>query len=214
MMNKQYIFISIRIFLFSFLVIPLFSQSYAFAKEEKLSLEDITRIEYYLNNITTLTADFLQIAPSGEVSTGRFFLSRPGKLRWEYNPPVPILILVNGSLITYYDSELKQASYVSATSNLAAFLTKRNIQFSGDISITDTHKTAGIMRISIIQKEKKEEGELTLVYNSEPVQLKKIEVIDASGQLTTLTLSNIHYKEKLDNALFILQKPPLITGVK
>lgn len=195
-----------------FFSLPFAASMAASAKEEMMVAADIKRVEDYLNSITTLTADFLQIAPDGGASTGTFTLSRPGKLRWEYNPPVPVLIVANGSLITYYDAELKQASYVSSKSSLAAFLTRKNIRFSGDVELTKTTKSAGLLKISIIQKGKKEEGELTLICNSQPLLLRKIEVIDASGQQTSITLSDIKYGVKLDKGLFILQDLPSFKG--
>lgn len=202
----------IRLFIRTLLVITFYFSTLAHAampNADKLSAADIAHIENYLNSITTLKASFLQIAPDGNTSTGTFYLSRPGKLRWEYNPPTPILIVANGSLITYYDSELKQASYISSKSSLAAFLTRKDIRFSGDVEITKSSISAGLMRISIIQKGKKDEGELTLIYETMPLALKKMEVIDASGQLTSITLSDLHYNIMLDNSLFILQNLPI-----
>lgn len=195
---------------YTFIFLFLTTASYAASEKKPTALDasEIKRVENYLNNISTLTAEFLQVAPSGETSTGTFFLSRPGKLRWQYNPPTPILIVANGSLITYYDSELKEASYVSVNDSLAGFLTRKVIRFDGDVAISNSSKNAGLLRISVIQKGKKEEGQLTLICSEDPAILKKLEVVDASGQLTTITLTNLQYGTKLNKKLFELENLP------
>ncbi|MDE3060750.1 MAG: outer membrane lipoprotein carrier protein LolA, partial [Pseudomonadota bacterium] len=68
----------------------------------------IHRIEDYLSNLTTIVSDFTQVAPDGTLSTGKFYLKRPGKMRWQYNPPTPILMVSSGSELVYYDIELDQ----------------------------------------------------------------------------------------------------------
>src|SRR5476649_722580 len=75
------------------------------------ALDAAQKVQTYLNKLTTVQADFLQISPEGNESTGKFFLSRPGKMRWQYNPPVPVLIIVSGGILSYYDAELDQISH-------------------------------------------------------------------------------------------------------
>jgi outer membrane lipoprotein-sorting protein len=173
---------------------------------------DIARIEQYLNSITTLTANFTQIAPDGAESSGLFFLSRPGKLRWQYNPPVPILIVANGSVLSYYDSELKQLSHTSPSSSLAGFLTRKTIRFSGDIIIEELRKDSGLIRLTISQKDKRDQGKLTIIFNNNPLLLKKLIVSDSLGQQTTIMLSNIAQGSVLDNKLFIIENPKIFNS--
>ena len=71
---------------------------------------DVGRAEQYLNAITTLQAKFLQIGPRGEIAEGVFYLARPGKLRFEYNPPAPALIVADGFRLVFYDRDLDQVT--------------------------------------------------------------------------------------------------------
>ena len=96
---------------------------------------EIKKIENYLNKIITMSADFTQVDPDGNISTGIFYLKRPGKLRWQYNEPNIITIIANGTLITHYDEELDQVSHVSAGDSLLTFLTRLKIQFTKDIAV-------------------------------------------------------------------------------
>ncbi len=121
---KKILFISILISCISFKVIA--------ADIPAVNSQDIQKIEQYLNNITTLTAPFEQEDSTGGKASGIFYLARPGRLRWDYEPPTPILIVAKGSLVAYYDKELDEVSHVSLDDTLAGFLTRKNISFGDD----------------------------------------------------------------------------------
>jgi outer membrane lipoprotein-sorting protein len=179
-------------FLFALLIIcPLSAQA-----------SIVNNIEKYLNNIDSLTADFMQVDASGESSTGILYILRPGKLRWQYNPPVPILIVVNDSLLTYYDFELKQVSNSSAAGNMIGFLARKNISFSKDVKVTDVITNAGTVRLNISQLAKERNEKINLIFNQDPIFIKKIEIIDDAGNFTSISLSNIKYGAKIDPKLF------------
>jgi outer membrane lipoprotein-sorting protein len=193
-----------------FLVIVFLGNSYASPKLQDKNINmkaELSKIEYYLNGITTFVADFTQIAPNGEVSTGKLFLSRPNKLRWQYNPPTPILIVVNGTNVAYYDYELDQLSHSSAEDNISNFLTRNYISLQDDMKITKFDNKTGTTRIQLVKKDKAQEGSLTLTFDNSPLALKKIEVEDSTGQRTLISLFNQKSGMTLDNNLFRLKAP-------
>lgn len=170
---------------------------------------DIGRIESYLNGMKTLTADFSQVAPDGSLSSGRFFLSRPGKFRWQYDPPVPILIVGNGSTMSYYDFELDEVSHVSMDENLAGLLARKDIRFfGGDIDVLDFTKESEVLRLTVTQKGKADEGKLTLVFDNAPLTLRKLEVTDATAEVTNISLNNVQHGVTLENRLFEVNTAP------
>jgi outer membrane lipoprotein-sorting protein len=181
----------IRFLVIFFITCPLFAQASV-----------IDNIEKYLNNISSLTADFIQIDASGESSTGILYILRPGKLRWQYHPPVPILIVVNDSLLTYYDFELKQVSNASAANNMIGFLARKNISFTKDVKVTDIIANAGSIRINLTQLAKDRNEKINLIFNQDPILIKKIEIIDEAGNFTSITLNNVKYGVKIDPKLF------------
>ena len=93
---------------------------------------DLARVEDYLNGLTTLKADFVQINPDGGTVTGELYYQRPDKMRLDYNPPSDILIISDGWHITYYDRRLEQASHVFPI-NAARVLLSDEIRLSGDV---------------------------------------------------------------------------------
>ncbi|MEP4885769.1 MAG: outer membrane lipoprotein carrier protein LolA, partial [Alphaproteobacteria bacterium] len=70
---------------------------------------DLARIEAYLNALTTMESRFLQFSEDG-VAEGRIMLDRPGRLRIEYAPPVPVLMIASSPLLMYHDTKLKQTT--------------------------------------------------------------------------------------------------------
>ncbi|MEE8515013.1 MAG: outer membrane lipoprotein carrier protein LolA [Alphaproteobacteria bacterium] len=169
---------------------------------------DIGKIERYINNIGTLKAKFLQVAPNGETNEGHIYLSRPGRLRVEYAPPSPILIIGNGHWLIYHDSDLEQTSYESLSDNLAGVLVAKDVKFSGKITVTGLKRSRGVIRIMMVMTEDPEAGSLTLTLASDPIKLRQWSVTDPNGQVTQVALFNHKFGIKLDEKLFEFTEPP------
>ncbi len=170
--------------------------------------KDITRVEDYLTNLTTIVADFTQVDGNGNLSEGKFYLKRPGKMRWQYKPPTPILLVSDGKALTYYDAELDQVNYIPVDDTLAGFLTAPNIKLSGKattlVEFTNADK---MIRAQVVQADKPGDGSLTLEFSDEPLQLRQMVVADASGQRTTIQLQNAEYGKTLPDKLFVFEDP-------
>ena len=69
--------------------------------------DELDAISAYLNGIVTLKGGFVQVSPNGEMSDGLFYLSKPGKLRFQYNPPVPTLVVSDGHWVAVANRRLK-----------------------------------------------------------------------------------------------------------
>ncbi|MBF0355407.1 MAG: outer membrane lipoprotein carrier protein LolA [Alphaproteobacteria bacterium] len=169
---------------------------------------EIGRAETYLNDVRTLKARFLQSSPDGQVAEGTFYLSRPGKLRLEYDPPVPILIIGAGLLLTYHDRELKQTSHLPIDSTPAGILVRPKIALMGpDLTVTGFRNAEGLDRISLARTDDPQAGEITLIFTREPYQLRQWTVRDPQGQITTVTLSDARLGLKFDAKLFEFEDP-------
>jgi len=169
---------------------------------------EIARVEQYLSQLTTVVADFSQVDANGGLSEGKFYLKRPGKMRWQYAPPTPILLVSDGKVIVYYDAELDQVNYVPMDDTLAGFLAKPVITLNSDTTkLTKFSAKDGIIRATVIQKAKPDEGSLTLEFTDAPLQLKQMRIADASGQQTSIQLQNAAFGTVLPNSLFKFEDP-------
>lgn len=167
--------------------------------------QDIKRIEDYLNGITTFVAAFTQTDDQGEQNYGTFYLSRPGKLRWEHDSPHKLIIIVKGSLLTYYDYELDEVSHVSLDDDLSVFLTRSHISFDDEeIRVLRFDKSDDEISITIAKNGREDEGTLTMVFSNKKIELRGIRVFDAIGKNTKVDFSTVVYDKPLDPKLFTL----------
>jgi len=167
----------------------------------------IDRIQEYLTGLTTIVSDFTQVAPDGSLTSGKFFLGRPGKMRWQYNPPTPILMVSNGDEMIYYDYELEQLSHIPLDQTLIGFLAQNPISFDKTVGLTGFSQSADVIRISLAQLGKPEDGELTLEFSDKPLAIRNMVIRDAQHQVTTVSLNNAQFDVKLNPKLFDFRDP-------
>lgn len=171
-------------------------------------IETLSRVEKYLNEQQTITADFKQQSPDGGFAEGKMYVERPGKIRWEYAPPMPVLMVGDGKNFIYYDSELNQLSYLPVDRSLAAFLTRKNISFEDPaLRVINFREGAGFIRFTILQAAHPEDGRLMLEFSDNPLKLIGMEIVDGAEQTTRISLSNQAYNEKIDPKLFVFEEP-------
>lgn len=199
--------------LFALSLVELFTSVGWAAPPERarLSGEDqlqIARIESYLNRLGTLRARFVQVSSNGAVAEGDVYLSRPGRMRIEYDPPVPVLIVATGTLLVYFDKELQQVSHLPLSSTPVAILTKDAISLQDqDLIITGFESGAQMLRLTVVQAEDPLAGSVTLAFSANPIALKKWTVVDAQGIETQVMLQSPVFDLPLDPELFRFRDP-------
>lgn len=169
---------------------------------------DVARIEAYLNAISTVEARFTQTNPDGTVVGGEARLSRPGKMRLDYDPPSPIQVIADGQYLIYYDSELKQASWLGLDETLAGILVRPNIALNGSqVKVTAVERAAERISLHLEQAGKPEQGEMIMTFDREPLLLRQWIVKDQQGNTTTVVLSDIKTGIRLSKDLFVFENP-------
>lgn len=166
--------------------------------------ESITKIEQYLNNLTSFTASFTQIDSQNNIATGQFYLSRPGKLLWQYQNPEKLIILGNNNNITYYDPELDEVTKVNAADHIASFLMRKKINLHYDIKVLDIYRNNDVINITMAQKDEEDAGFITLGFQSAKMQLTQMNITDAVGKTTYINFDNIKENVAIDNNIYKL----------
>jgi len=151
---------------------------------------DIERIEIYLNNLKSVSADFVQVNDNGEFRHGKIAIQRPGKMRVTYDPPQKDFIVADGTYVHIWDGELKQQTNVLVGSSIAEFILRDPIKLSGDVIITRFVRFPSKMELSIVATNDPGDGELTLIFEDNPLQLRQWRVLDAQGRTTGVNLEN------------------------
>lgn len=168
---------------------------------------DIARAEAYLNALTTLRARFLQIAQNGASAEGTAWIWRPGRMRFEYDPPDPMLLVADAGQFLMYDRELRAPTTVPVGRTPIGILLRREVRLSGDVTVTGVRRDGPFLRIGMYRTSEPGEGHLTLVFNNEPLELRQWAVLDAQRRETRVTLSRIETGLRFPAGLFQFNDP-------
>ncbi|MFN7001359.1 MAG: LolA family protein [Elioraea tepidiphila] len=168
---------------------------------------DIARVEAYLNGLTTLRARFLQVAQNGASAEGTALIWRPGRMRFDYDPPEPTLLVAWEGQFLHYDRELNSPSIVPVGSTPLGVLLRAQIRLSGDLTVRGVERSGGFLRVTVVRTGAEAEGSLTLVFEEQPFALRQWVVTDAQRQQTTVTLYQTETGVPLDWRLFAFNDP-------
>jgi len=163
---------------------------------------DIARVESYLNGVHTLHARFRQTAPNGGTSEGQVWLERPGRLRFEYDPPSPFLLVGGHGLLVFHDSQLQQTSNIPLGSTPLGVLLQDNLKLSGDVTVSGVARFPGQLQIRLFRTKSPADGTLTLIFSDPPLALRQWEVVDAQRQETWIMLYNVELGGVFSQKLF------------
>lgn len=176
----------------------------AAALAEKLSLGTLSK---YLNGLTTVEADFTQVNSDGSVSTGRIFIKRPGRVRFEYNPPDKALVLAGGQQVAIFDgkSNVPPEQYPLKRTPLNLILAA-NIDLGRAKMVVGHSADATSTRVKAQDPEHPEYGTIELVFSADPVELRQWVITDDLGQQTTVILGAMKKGGSLGEGMFSITR--------
>ncbi len=160
------------------------SQAHAQAQTPALSAEDradIARVEQYFNGLSTLRSTFLQASSTGHVARGIVWLSRPGRMRFEYAPPSPVLITADGFWLTYQDNELEQTTQIPLGASPLGVLVDEDVSLTGDLVVEQITRQANVLRVRLRQRDDPDQGTVVLAFQNRPLSLKQWVITDSQG---------------------------------
>ncbi|MHA6287925.1 LolA family protein [Maricaulis sp. CAU 1757] len=161
-------------------------------------------INAWLNDLTTLRARFTQYAPDGSVAGGVLSLSRPGRLRFEYDEPSPVRVIADGTTVAFEDTALETMDRAPLRSTPLWWLLKPEIDLARDAEIVDISQDAGLLYLTLRDAEAEMQGEMTVVFAQPSLELRGWYVLDALGETTRVTLSDASTGMTLDPRLFVI----------
>lgn len=150
--------------------------------------KEIKAAEAYMAALKNGQARFVQTTHDGSQLVGTFYISRPGKLRFQYDPPVEDFVVADGFFIYFFDAELKEQTNAPIGQTLADFFLRQEIAFSGDLTVQDVKRGGGLLQITLAQVSDPAAGSLMLGFTEDPLALKKWRIVDAQGLITEVEL--------------------------
>jgi outer membrane lipoprotein-sorting protein len=169
----------------------------------------LSGIQLYLNGLKSLKGRFLQISADGKTTQGGFWLVRPGEMRFQYDPPSPLLLVAGQGKVVFYDSSLPQLSTIPLSQSPLGLLLRDTISLTGDVTVTDFHRDPGQLQVTLVKTASPGEGSLTMILNEAPLALVGWSVVDAQGQETRIRLSDIVSGGTYAASLFTFTDPAL-----
>jgi outer membrane lipoprotein-sorting protein len=163
----------------------------------------IDRVNKYLSGTQTLTGNFVQVAPDGSKSKGEFFISKPGKVRFEYDPPSPIDIVADGQSLVVRDRKLATQDVYPLSQTPLRFLLSDHVNLLKDTNLVAVY--ADDVFVTVVVEEKNGivgTSRLMIMFSADNMQLKQWTVTDPQGYDTTVAVYNLDTKKKPDPGMF------------
>lgn len=170
------------------------------ALAEKISLGTLSK---YLNDLTTVEADFTQINSDGTISTGKIYIRRPGRVRFEYAPPDRSLVIAGGQQVAIFDAKSNQPpeQYPLKRTPLNLILAA-NIDLGRAKMVVGHREDGTSTRVRAQDPEHPEYGAIELVFTANPVELRQWVITDDLGAQTTVILGEMKKGGQLGASLF------------
>lgn len=152
----------------------------------------VQRINSYFNNITNLQGSFEQVDSTDKRTTGRFYVQRPGKIRFDYAPPSGLRIIADGKFLAIEDSDLKTVEKYPIQSTPFRLLLADSVDLDRDARIVGVETQEGTLSVSLEDKSNDAAGGIRLIFASGgELQLKEWLITDAQGLTTRVSVNDV-----------------------
>lgn len=170
------------------------------AQAEKISLGDLSK---YLNGLKTAEAEFTQVNADGTIATGKLFISRPGRVRFEYAPPEKSLVLASAGTVAIFDSKSNQPpeQYPLSKTPLSLILAQK-VDLAQAKMVVGHREDGATTRVTAQDPVHPEYGTIEMVFSGKPVELRQWVITDDAGGQTTVILGEMVKGKSYGPALF------------
>ena len=173
------------------------------------------RAAAWFDGLQTLRARFLQTAPDGTMSAGELSLQRPGRARFDYDDPSPILLVADGATVAIADFQLETIDRAPIRNTPMRFLLSGTDQLFE--SVTEAGRSGGRLYVTLVDPAAEVDGCLTLVFDDPDPSAPAVDMVlagwfavDAMGGLTEVNLTEAERGVSFDPRLFILDDEDVI----
>jgi outer membrane lipoprotein-sorting protein len=178
--------------------------------EDSISLtpeqsEAVKEIGGYINSFREMQGEFTQVSPKGTVSKGVFYLSKPGKMRFEYAPPNPFIIVSDGTWVTIKNRAKDSADQYPLSQTPLRLVLGENVDIADEADILGVESNGGIVTVTLEDKKKLVPGHLIISYDKDHKTLQQWIVVDGHGRRTTVSLDKVVAGVEADPKLFTIK---------
>lgn len=174
--------------------------SVSLSADQKRSLQ---KINAFMNSYQSLKSDFTQISSKGQTAQGTLLISKPGKLRFEYAPPNPMLIVSDGKWLTIKNRVKEKGDQFPLSATPLRLVVSPQVDLAAETDVIGFESKDGITSISLADRKSSLGGYIVLVFDEQRNQLQQWIIVDGKDRRTTVQLANIETGGRFDPKLFI-----------
>lgn len=169
--------------------------------------DTVQRINDYFNSFKNMTGNFVQVDPDGTRRQGQFYILKPGRVLFEYDPPSPIELVADGRSVAVRDKRLKTQDISPLSATPLRFLLSENFDLARNSSVTGVYQD-DIFATVVLEEKQPMAGtfRLMIMFDAKTMQLKQWTVTDPQGYDTTVAVSNLDTRERPDPMLFVINR--------
>ena len=176
--------------------------------------EALDKVSTYLNGVRALQGDFTQLGPNGQIDQGKFYLFKPGRFRFESQPPSPLMVVSDGRTVGVFNKKMGTVDRYPLSSLPLDFLVGDNNNLRRNDAIVAVKRDGASIIIEARTSTNRNKPNIAVTFSESPLELRQWTVIDDQGLPTTVALRNLQSGGTMDGALFVLRDTKPAVGTK
>lgn len=189
-----------RVMLGAMLAAALVPQAaHALSEEERSALADISA---RLSTIDTMDGEFVQFNPNGDQLQGKFFISRPGRVRFQYDPPSTVSVIADGKSVLVFDKRLQTYDIWPLSQTPLRLLLDKSLDLANSDRVTRVGVAPDLVEVELHDETRFSAGTLNLIFDRATYELRQWTVTDQQGLQTMVALYNVETGKPLASDLF------------
>ena len=159
------------------------------------------RIADHFSKVTSMAGEFVQFGPRGEQTGGKFYIQRPGKLRFNYEAPSGFKVIADGKNVVIDNSKLNTMDLYPLSKTPLKLLLDQRIDLSGK-RVKSVREEPDLTTIQLADRQFFGSSTITMMFDPKSYELKQWTITDPQGKDTTVMIFNVQQGVKLDQAMF------------
>lgn len=162
----------------------------------------LAQISQKLSGVKTMNGEFVQFDPNGQQREGKFYIARPGKVRFQYDPPTTIQVIADGKSVLVFDKKLQTYDIWPLSQTPLRLLLDSGLDLSTSDRVTSVSVAPDLVEVELQDETRFSAGTLNLVFDGGTFELKQWTVTDQQGLQTMVALYNVETGNQLAGDLF------------
>jgi outer membrane lipoprotein-sorting protein len=165
----------------------------------------VQKVNNYLTSLQTLSGDFVQIGPDGTRTVGKFYIQKPGRVRFEYEPPSPLEVVADGTSVVVRDRNLNTQDAYMLSQTPLRYLLADQIDLTRDTNLVGFSQDNSFVSLTIEERQLLVgTHRMVLMFNVKDLQLRQWTITDPQGYETTVAVYNLDTTHKPDPGMFAI----------